>query len=219
MRWPWSTDHGISSRSSGVARMPQPAAICTATPDGELMVCGRGLAIANGACRYLPARRSEARPRPKPSALPPTRCRAIGDAPLASFHLHDVKQRSFFVPAARFCARVLCFLFTAPPNRGVGGAPGGASLEHVALVKRDATLARRGPSRATGRPPLGAPPWRCRPGTASIAGIACRLRREGSTQPGISAGRGTGLSCPRLRAAVDATSRSAVRIVSGGRPS
>ena len=89
----------------------------------------------------------------------------------------------------------------------------------VALVRRDATLARRGPSRATGRPPLGAPPWRCRPGTASIAGTACRLRREGSTQPGISAGRGTGLSCPRLRAAVDATSRSAIRIVSGGRPS
>ena len=81
------------------------------------------------------------------------------------------------------------------------------------------TLARRGPSRATGRLPLGAPPWRCRPGTASIAGTACRLRREGSTQPGISAGRGTGLSCPRLRAAVDATSRSAIRIVSGGRPS
>ena len=29
--------------------------------------------------------------------------------------------------------------------------------------KRDATLARRGPSRATGRPPLGAPPWRVGP--------------------------------------------------------
>ena len=71
-----------------------------------------------------------------------------------------------------FLRQVPCFLFTAPPNRGVGGAPGGASLEHVALVKRDATLARRGPSRATGRPPLGAPPWRCRPGSASIAGIA-----------------------------------------------
>ena len=88
---------------------------------------------------------------------------------------------------ARFCARVSSSSQRPTPKRGVGGAPTGASLEHVALVGRDATLARRGPSRATGRPPLGAPPWRCRPGSASIAGTACRLRCEGSTQPGASA--------------------------------
>ena len=101
----------------------------------------------------------------------------------------------------RCCARVLSpsFFLSASrsPDRGGGGAPGGASLEHVALVKRDATLARRGPSRATGRPPLGAPPWRCRPGSASIAGIAA----------------GSGAKAPRNRANARPRPR---RLVSAG---
>ena len=76
-----------------------------------------------------------------------------------------------------------------------------------------------GRSRAAGGHLLGAPPWRCRPGSASVAGTACRLRCEGSTQPGASCpAAAPGVSCPRLRAAVDATLRSAIRIVSGDAP-
>jgi hypothetical protein len=92
-----------------------------------------------------------------------------------------VSARGFIAPSSQH-----------PPKRGVGGAPGGASLEHVALVKRDATLARRGPSRATGRPPLGAPPWRCRPRVRLRRRHCRRLRCEGSTPPGASPGRGPG---------------------------
>lgn len=47
----------------------------------------------------------------------------------------------------------------------------------VALVRRDATLARRGPSRATGTPPLGAPPWHCRPRNRSGTVFADPARR------------------------------------------
>jgi len=35
---------------------------------------------------------------------------------------HDVKQPAFFVPAARFCARVFASLLRSPQSR-VGGAP------------------------------------------------------------------------------------------------
>ena len=152
----------------------------------------------NGA---LPRRRSEARPRPGPSALPPTRWPS------------DWRCTTRVVPSSR--CQTAPFLhsrgaFLRPgffasssqhptPKRGVGGAPGGASLEHVALVKRDATLARRGPSRATGRPPLGAPPWRCRPRVRFRRRHCRRLRREGSTQPGISCpAAAPGVSCPRV---------------------
>ena len=56
---------------------------------------------------------------------------------------------SLRIPAARPLVRIKLRrtrsqLFT----QGVGGAPGGASLEQVALVRRNATLARRRPSRA-----------------------------------------------------------------------
>jgi len=70
-----------------------------------------------------------------------------------------------------------------PRNEGAGGAPGGVLALTVALVRRDATLARRGPSRATGTPPLGAPPWRCRPRNRS--GPVLRIRPEGYSRPAI----------------------------------
>jgi len=73
-----------------------------------------------------------------------------------------------------------------PRNEGAGGAPGGVLALTVALVRRDATLARRGPSRATGTPPLGAPPWRCRPRNRS--GPALRIRPEGCSRPAIAHG-------------------------------
>ena len=62
-------------------------------------------------------------------------------------------------------------LVAADPDRGVAERREAPALHQVALVRRDATLARRGPSRATGTPPLGAPPWRCRP-APPVPGIA-----------------------------------------------
>ena len=104
-------------------------------------------------------------------------------------------------------------------NEGAGGAPGGA-LPVVALVGRDATLARRGASRAnTGTPPLGAPPRRCRPRNRSGPGTICGIRPVGCSRPAIvMAGYGTGLFGHGLRAAIDATPRSACWIVSGDAP-
>jgi hypothetical protein len=64
-----------------------------------------GLAIANGA--YAPSAETEC-------ADAMAERLAIR---LASFHLHDVKQRSFFVPVARFCARVSSSSRT-PRNEG-----------------------------------------------------------------------------------------------------
>jgi len=130
----------------------------------------------------------------------------------------DTQPISF--PRRIFCARVVAscfFVSTASPlhlpalrrgsgpnpwrqlqlrprNEGAGGAPGGA-LPVVALVGRDATLARRGASRAnTGTPPLGAPPRRCRPRNRSGPGTICGIRPVGCSRPAIvMAGYGTGL--------------------------
>ena len=108
---------------------------------------------------------------------------------------------------------------SGPENEGAGGAPGGA-LPVVALVGRDATLARRGASRAnTGTPPLGAPPRRCRPRNRSGPGTICGIRPVGCSRPAIvMAGYGPGLFGHGLRAAIDATPRSACWIVSGDAP-
>ena len=69
------------------------------------------------------------------------------------------------------------------PKRGGRRSAGRRTCLNVALVRRDATLARRGPSRATGTPPLGAPPWRCRPRNRS--GPVLRIRPEGYSRPAI----------------------------------
>src|SRR6476660_4118487 len=107
----------------------------------------------------------------------------------------------FFVPAPQSCGRVLAFLLhprcvslvTRPRNEGAGGAPGGV-LPVVALVGRDAT-------RKTGTPPLGAPPWRCRPrnrsGRANSCDPASRLLTAShcswrATAPGFSFHGSTG---------------------------
>ena len=65
-----------------------------------------------------------------------------------------------------------------PRNEGAGGAPGGA------LPVRRARRARRhaceawGVPRKSGTPPLGAPPWRCRPRNRSGPGTICGIRRS-----------------------------------------
>src|SRR5262245_36977263 len=91
----------------------------------------------------------------------------------------------FFIPGAFLPPGSLPFLFTFiaadPRARGLAERREASSLELVAQVTRDATLARHGPSRATGGPPHGAPPWRCRP--RSRLRPRCRVRREGSTPP------------------------------------
>src|SRR3954471_24948434 len=101
----------------------------------------------------------------------------------------------FFVPAPQSCGRVLAFLLhprcvrlvTRPRNEGAGGAPGGV-LPVVALVGRDATLARRGASRAKPGPRLSAlhrgvvaqEPLRTR--------HYLRIRPEGCSRPAIDHG-------------------------------
>ena len=147
--------------------------------------------------------------------------------PLASFPFTMSNSVRFFVPAPQSCVRVLAFLLhprcvrlvTRPRNEGAGGAPGGA-LPVVALVGRDATLARRGAFRAnTGTPPLGAPPRRCRPRNRSGPGTICGIRPVGCSRPAIvMAGYGTGLFVHGFTAAIDATPRSACWIVSGDAP-
>jgi hypothetical protein len=162
------------------------------------------------------------------------RCRAtrlrsrapFGATPLASFPLHDVKQRGFFVPAARLRVRVCLSLapdpepFVPTPTEGQAERREAHCLELVALVSarrhaceawavprnRDARLS------ALHRGAVG-------PGTASVSGICRRMRCEGFTPPGKTCpAAAPGVSYPRLRAAVDATPRSAIRIVSGDAP-
>jgi hypothetical protein len=117
----------------------------------------------------------------------------------AMLGLHDVKQRSVLrsrgVAAPGLFALSFRTVVAARPERGGGRSAG----RRPALQFSRAGNARRHaceawPSRATGRPPLGAPPWRCRPSTRLRLRHCCRRRREGSTlpqafAPGRSAGR------------------------------
>jgi hypothetical protein len=136
---------------------------------------------------------------------------------------HPTKLSLRFFAPGTFRARVLflplfTFVAAGPRARGLAERREASSLVRVAQVTRDATLARHGPSRATGRPAsrrsavaLSAqvPPPSPLPGPA---------RRLHATKHCCQAAV-PGFSCPRLPAAVDATSRSAFRIVSGRRPS
>jgi hypothetical protein len=106
-----------------------------------------------------------------------------------------------------------------PRNEGAGGAPGGA-LPVVALVGRDATLARRGASRAKPGPRLSAlHRGVVSPGTAPDAPIPA-IRPVGCSRPAIVHGglRHRAFRSTALRAAIDATPRSACWIVSGDAP-
>jgi hypothetical protein len=94
-----------------------------------------------GGGRGVPApsatRRAEARPRPGPSALPPTRsaraqrCRCAARVVRSS----QCQTAQFLRSRVRCCVGVsLLPVRSTRPHRGVGGAPGGSSLELVALV-------------------------------------------------------------------------------------
>ena len=115
------------------------------------------------------------------------------------------------------------FLFSpsslpTPRARGLAERPETSSLDTCRAVTRDATLARHEPSRATGRHAsrrsavaLSAQV----PPPSPLPGPARRL--HATSRYGLAAV--PGFSCPRLPAAVDATSRSAFRIASRKRPS
>ena len=150
---------------------------------------------------------------------------------------HDVKQRSFFVPAARCCARVcpslrmclrLCVrrrrglapaaVATAAipsPRRGVDGAPTGALFLRSRLRRATTCPGATGTS-------LGAPPWRFSAGArASSSGIGSgAVQRLLAARPSCLAG---GVRTSRARGYAprpqDATPRSVFRIVSRKRPS
>ncbi len=178
-----------------------------------------GLAIANGAGRYLPSRRSEARPRPRSSALPPTRlAERLRDAPLASFHLHDVKQRRFFVPMARFCARVSSSSQRPTRNEGSAERREAPALNMSRSYSATPRLRGVGPPAQPGgrlsalhRGAVGQGPL---PSPALPPAAARRLHATGLFLPG----RGPGVSCPRVTSRGRRHSRSACRIVSGDAP-
>ena len=94
----------------------------------------------------------------KPSALPLTRCDRARRCRCAArvVPLHNVKQRSLLHPRCILASGFFSFLFTFvaadPRARGLAERRETSSLVCVAQVTRDATLARHGPSRATGRP-------------------------------------------------------------------
>ena len=172
----------------------------------------------------LRRRRVEARPRPGPSALPPTRSRStesLADAPVASFDLHDVKQRRFFIPAARCCVGVsLLPVRSTRPERGVGGAPGGSSLELVALVSArrhacEAWALPRNREAASRRSTVALSAQGPLPLPALLPAPVRRLHATGRFLPSRSP---QAFRVRGLRAAVDATPRSACRIVSGDAP-
>ena len=104
---------------------------------------------------------------------------------------------------------------SGPENERAGGTPGGVTAV-VALVSARHSRLRACPSRATGtsasrRSTVALPGPRCVSGIS--AGAGARLARR----PSFLAGYGPRVR-PRLRAAADATPRSAVRIVSGDAP-
>ncbi len=101
----------------------------------------------------------------------PSRCGLRVARPAPGLHLFIFSQP----PEPLLCS--------PPPNRGAAERREAPALKYVALVGRDATLARHGPSRATGTPPLGAPPWRCRPRDRFRLRRCRRMRCEGSTPP------------------------------------
>jgi hypothetical protein len=141
------------------------------------------------------------------SALPLTRCDRARRLPLRRSRrfLFTMSNSPVSSLPARCCVRVLflpLFTFVAadPRARGLAERREASSLEVVAQVTRDATLARHGPSRATGRPasrrsavalsaqvpppsPLPGPARRLHAPLARLPGCGCRAFRVRGYQP------------------------------------
>jgi hypothetical protein len=143
------------------------------------MVLGQPQQLQNQAGPTIPARRGSPRFRARARRRVPPRTqrsapstgaecvavdaialsRIVGDAPLASFHLHDVKQRSFFVPMTRSCARVLYFRFVGWVERKRNPSPSHrAPSRWVSLRSTHPTSSSQYPrtrgGRSAGPPPV-----------------------------------------------------------------
>ncbi len=127
----------------------------------------------------------------------------------------------FFVPAARCCVRVSLSSFApafaeapagmsavalaaASPPRSEGWAERREALPLTCRARRARHhVCETRPSGANRNGPLGAPPWRCRPGNRSVPGMVCRVRgAKAPTLPGMSARPRHRAFRPRLRAAI-----------------
>ena len=169
-----------------------------------------------------------------PSAVTRARCRRRDCAPCAAapraarvVPIHDVKQRAFLRSrraVLRAGSRFLCILVhpLGHPTPRMGGP---AERREAYYLSCRARRARRhaceawGVPRKTGTPPLGAPPWRCRPRNRSGPGtIRGSGRKAARGQPLIMAGYGPGLFVHGFTGRYDATPRSACWIVSGDAP-
>jgi hypothetical protein len=194
-------------------------------PEGHGTSCGPWVPALARELAPRAKRRAEARARPGHE-------RVAADT-MALWHLADASHRivsyspcqtaqflhSRLVAASGFFSFLFSPSSLPTPERGDWrSAARRPALIRVAQVTRDATLARHGTSRATRRPAsrrstvaLSAQV----PPPSPLPGPARRL--HATSRYGLAAV--PGFSCPRLPAAVDATSRSAFRIVSGRRPS
>ena len=128
-------------------------------------------------------------------------------------------SRGAFLRPGCSCSPHLLAPSSHPPrNEGAGGAPGGA----LPKVSRPygATSRLRGVSRPAqpGRRLSALHRGVAGPGTRCVSGVAAGDGAKARRRPLVMAGCGPGVSNPRLRAAFDATPRSACRIVSGRRP-
>jgi hypothetical protein len=128
-----------------------------------------------------------------------------------------------FVPAARWCARVLSLWSRPSPWRG-GRSADRRTYVVVAFARRDGSArVRRGAPHDAGRSPLGAPPWRfLAGGRASISGIASgSVQRAPRSQVIMPGGRCPGPPEPAVTSRGRRTPLPAppFRTVSGRRPS
>ena len=189
----------------GLSRMFSPPHFFQAPPD--MRARARRIAKARrGTARTPPVRLHDVKqPAPQPPAAQPVSfprrvcapgvlspVRFISAFSLSPPHLRSVLPLGRAKPVARRQRQV------PPQNEGQAERREAQCLNVSRSLRRDVTLARREPSRATGTPPLGAPPWRCRPGDP-LRLRRCRRRRGEGAPPAIGHG---GLRPRRFESAV-----------------
>src|SRR5262245_24952885 len=120
------------------------------------------------------------------------RLRRLGGCARGRWPLTASNNPASLVPAARFRARVLLFLFSSHPRRGERGAER-RSIPVVARfgARRAVPSEARRASSGT-RSPLGAPPWRFwAGGRASLSGLSSgSVQRAPRSQVIVPGGRG-----------------------------
>ena len=150
-----------------------------------------------------------------PSAVTRARCCRRDCAPCAAAQraarvvpIHDVKQRAFLRSRTAVLRAGSRFPFAsslhplghaAPKMRGPAERREAYYLSCRARRARRHACAAWSVPRKIGTPPLGAPPWRCRPRNRSGPGTICGSGQKAARgQPLIMAGYGPGLFVPRL---------------------